>query len=142
MSDKLYTTFGNELKYRYTQDTLEAYLENATIRFPLPEASADILGELAPIENVNPQELDLIKTKLVSIGFAEPKAVTMASVLIQVARSQNISPFEYFSSNEASLKLAIDSYTAINLLRPSGNRISITTPIKNNKSRYNQIIKP
>ena len=44
MSTSLYTTFGNEVKYEIRNDTLVAFLENATIKFPLPEASSEILG--------------------------------------------------------------------------------------------------
>lgn len=141
-SSSLYTTFGNELKYRITSQTLEAYLENATIKFPLPEASSEILGELAPIENVNPQVLEAVQVKLESIGFGKANARAMAAVLIQVATSQGVSPMLYFSSNEASLKLAVDSYETINLLRPAGNRINVTLPKNNRKSRYNQLIRP
>jgi len=142
MTESLYLTFGNERKYRITQDTLVAYLENATIKFPLPEASSELLSELADTTSINPQELDTVKSRLISIGFGEPSAVTMASVLIQVAKTQGVSPMEYFSLNEASLKLAIDTYTTINALRPSGNRIGLTTPIENKRSRQRTLIKP
>ena len=47
MSTSLYNTFGNEVKYRYNQGVLTAYLENSTINFPLPEASSEILAEIA-----------------------------------------------------------------------------------------------
>lgn len=141
-STTLYNTFGNELKYRIMQGTLEAYLENATIKFPLPEASSTILSELAPPESVNPQELDTVKSKLESIGFAQANARAMAAVLIQVAKSQGISPLEYFSMNQNSLKLAVDTYETINMLRPPGNRIGLVTPINNNKSRYSRLIQP
>lgn len=142
MSEKLYTTFGNDLKYRVTQDTLVAYLDNATIKFPLPEASAEILSELATPENINPQQLEIVQTRLVSIGFNQAKARTMAAVLIQVASTQGVDPLVYFEANEQSLKLAIDTYTTINLLRPSGNRINVISPIENSKSRYSKLIKP
>ena len=141
-STTLYNTFGNELKYRINQDTLEAYLENATIKFPLPEASSTILSELAPPESVNPQELDAVKSKLESIGFGKANARAMSAVLIQVARSQGVSPLEYFSVNQASLKLAVDTYDTINMLRPPGNRIGLTAPLDNSKSRYANLIKP
>ena len=141
-SSSLYTTFGNEVKYRITANVLETYLENATIKFALPEASTQILGTLAPIESVNPQELDAVQTRLESIGFGTANARAMASVLIQVAKSQNVSPMEYFSSNEAALKLAVDSYQTINMLRPPGNRIGVTAPIKNSRSRYSTLIRP
>ena len=142
MSEKLYTTFGNDLKYRVTQDTLVAYLDKATIKFPLPEASADLLADLATPDNVNPQELEVVQSKLVQIGFRKAKALTMATVLIQVAKAQGVNPLEYFEANETSLKLAIDTYATINLLRPAGNRINVTAPLDNSKSRYNKLIQP
>ena len=77
-STSLYTTFGNEVKYQVTQGTLVAYLENATIKFPLPEASVDILENLADTRHINPVELDTITTRLQKIGFADAKAKTMA----------------------------------------------------------------
>ena len=142
MREPLYVTFGNELKYQITEDTLIAYLENATIKFPLPEASSVLLEDFASIDSVNPQVLDTVKSRLISIGFKEPSALTMASVLIQVAKTQGVSPMEYFSLNEASLKLAVDTYSTINSLRPSGNRIGLTTPIQNKRSRPRQLIQP
>lgn len=142
-STNIYTTFGNEVKYNLTQDTLVTYLDNATIKFPLPEASTDILSNIMSADdNINPQELDLLKTKLSSIGFSEPNAVAMASVLIKVAQSQGVSPMEYFEVNEASLKLTVDTYQTINLLRPAGNRIGLIQPINNGKSRVSRLIKP
>lgn len=141
-SSNLYNTFGNELKYRITQGTLEAYLENATIKFPLPEASSSILGELASIDSVNPQELDAVRGELERIGFAQANARAMAAVLIQVAQSQGVSPMTYFDINAASLKLAIDTYDTINLLRPPGNRIGLTAAKDNQKSRVANLIQP
>lgn len=142
MSEKLYNTFGNDVKYEIVKDTLVTYLDNATIKFPLPEASADILSDLAIPENVNPQQLEIIKSRLISIGFKQSKALTMATVLLQVARMQGVDPMEYFEANDQSLKLAVDTYATINLLRPEGNRISVTTPIKNSKSRHSKLIRP
>ncbi len=141
-STNLYNTFGNELKYRISQGTLEAYLENATIKFPLPEASSTILGELAPIDSVNPQELDAVRGELERIGFSQANARAMAAVLIQVAKSQGVSPLTYFDLNAASLKLAIDTYETINLLRPPGNRIGLTSAKDNQKSRASSLIQP
>jgi hypothetical protein len=141
-SSNLYNTFGNELKYRISQGTLEAYLENATIKFPLPEASSTILSELAPIDSVNPQELDAVRGELERIGFSQANARAMAAVLIQVAKSQGVSPLTYFDLNAASLKLAIDTYETINLLRPPGNRIGLTSAKDNQKSRASSLIQP
>jgi hypothetical protein len=142
MSEKLYVTFGNEEKYRITQDTLIAYLENATIKFPLPEASSTLLQDIANIRTVNPVKLDAVKSRLIATGFQEPNALTMASVLLQVAELENIDPLDYFYFNEASLKLAVDTYETINTFRPKGNLIGLTAPINNKKSRYRKLIQP
>lgn len=141
-SVNLYDTFGNEVKYNISQNTLTTYIENSTINFPLPEASSVILSELAPVEHVNSQELELVQTRLESIGFSKPNARAMASILIQVASVEGVSPLDYFENNEASLKLAIDTYATINLMRPAGNRIGLRTPIVNSKTRFNSLIKP
>lgn len=142
MSTSLYNTFGNEVKYQYIQDTLVQYLENATIKFPLPEASSEILGELADTKAINPVELETVQGRLVSIGFGEPNARAMAAVLISVAKDQGISPMEYFSVNEASLKLTIDTYEAMNLIRPKGNRVGLSPIISNKRSRHAKLIRP
>ena len=135
-STSLYNTFGNEIKYTVSYDTLVAYLDNATIKFPLPEASTDILQDLADTKTINPVELDTITTRLESIGFALPKAKTMASILIQVAQTEGISPHDYFTPGEQSLKLTVDTYEVMNTLRPSGNKVGLVAPISNSKSRF------
>lgn len=142
MSEKLYVTFGNEQKYKITQDTLVSFLENSTIDFPLPEASAELLSDLSNFRTINPAKLDAVLTRLKNIGFKDANARTMASVLLQVAEIENRDPMEYFSLNEASLQLAIETYRTINSLRPKGNRIGLTAPSNNNKSRYKTIIQP
>ena len=38
MSSSLYETFGSEINYKFTAGKLEAYLDNASVKFPLPEA--------------------------------------------------------------------------------------------------------
>ena len=135
-STSLYNTFGNEIKYTVSYDTLIAYLDNATIKFPLPEASTDILQDLADTKTINPVELDPVTTRLESIGFAPPKAKTMASILIQVAQTEGISPHDYFTPGEQSLKLTVDTYEVMNTLRPSGNKVGLVAPISNSKSRF------
>ena len=142
MSEKLYVTFGNERKYRITQSVLTQFLQNSTIPFPLPEAASELLSNFAQPDAVDPVQLDTVKSRLESIGFKEPAARTMASVLIQVARKQGVSPMEYFEVNEASLKLTRDAYQIINELRPPGNRIGLNAPIKNSRSRFRQQIQP
>jgi hypothetical protein len=142
MSSNLYNTFGNEIKYKYTLNTLVAYLDKATIKFPLPEASSTLLSELAPESQVDPVKLEAIQSRLQNLGFGKANARAMASVLIQVAESNNTSPMAYFELNEESLKLAVDTYKTINLLRPPGNRIGLSDPKNNKRSRYTKQIKP
>ena len=143
VSANIYDTFGNEIKYSVTQNKLVNFLENATVQFPLPEASAFILqGFLDPADTVDPVMLDQVYTKLVSIGYGEPAAKAMGTVLIKVAKQQGVSPLQYFDDNQAQLKLAVDSYEAMNALRPAGNRVGLNTPINNQKSRQAPLIKP
>jgi hypothetical protein len=143
-STSLYNTFGNEVKYQVVKDTLVAYLENATVKFPLPEASAEILATLlsdkAPV--INPDALDQVEQRLVKAGFGEANARALAQVLIQVSAAQGVSPLSYFSVNDSSLKLTIDTYQTINALRPVGNRINLVLPKKNSSSKYRNLIKP
>tara|TARA_B100000902_G_C26845210_1_gene685382 strand:+ start:95 stop:535 length:441 start_codon:yes stop_codon:yes gene_type:complete len=143
VSANIYDTFGNEIKYSVTQNKLVNFLENATVQFPLPEASAFILQSfLDPADTVDPVMLDQVYTKLVSIGYGEPAAKAMGTVLIKVAKQQGVSPLQYFDDNQAQLKLAIDSYEAMNALRPAGNRVGLNSPINNQKSRQAPFIKP
>ncbi len=144
MSTSLYTTFGNEVKYELRNDTLVAYLENATIKFPLPEATSEILAELAAPKDtaINPESLSVITTKLKAIGFKELNANAMASVLIQVAKVQGVHPTTYFDMNGDTLKLTIDAFTAINAVRPAGNKIDLKTPLDNSRSNSAYLIQP
>jgi len=143
VSANIYDTFGNEVKYGVTQDKLYNYLKNATIQFPLPEASAFILQSfLNPAESVDPVMLDQVYTQLVKIGFAEPAARAMGSILIKVAKQQGVNPLQYFDDNKAQLRLAVDSYEAMNALRPAGNKVGLATPVNNQKSRQAPFIKP
>ncbi len=93
-SRSLYDTFGNETKYQIVEDTLVAYLENATIKFPLPEASSEILSTLltSNVEYLNSDVLDQVEQKLIKSGFKAANARAMAQVLMQVASAQNVSP--------------------------------------------------
>lgn len=144
MSSSIYNTFGSDIQFRYNQGVLEAYFENASVKFPLPEATSDILSQIAvPAETpIDSQTLEAVKTKLVSIGFGKYNANAMAKVLIQVAKVQNISPMDYFKMNENSLKLSIDSYSAINSIRPQGNKIDLKSPILNSRSKLKSLIQP
>lgn len=142
MSTSLYNTFGNEVRYTYTVNTLVAYLENATIKFPLPEASSTLLSELAPTDKIDPVKLEVVQSRLEYIGFKKSNARAMASILIQVAETNGTDPMVYFEVNEQSLKLAVDTYETINLLRPPGNRIGLADTKSNQKSRFAKLIQP
>tara|TARA_A100001011_G_C14304269_1_gene842322 strand:- start:3006 stop:3440 length:435 start_codon:yes stop_codon:yes gene_type:complete len=144
MSTSLYNTFGNEVKYRYNQGVLTAYLENSTINFPLPEASSEILAEIAvpagtPIDSAT---LEAVQSRLIRIGFKRKNANAMASVLIAVAEVQGISPMSYFSMNENTLQLTLDAYESVNALRPKGNKIDLKQPIVNSSTPDGKFIKP
>jgi len=142
MSTSLYTTFGNEISYEITQGVLTAYLKNATIDFPLPEASATLLAELIVDDNIEPQQLDVVYTKLQEIGFKPPNAKAMAQILIKVAKDQGVHPLTYFDNNDSSLQFTQDAYKAMNLLRPIGNRIGLVKPKNNSESPASTFIRP
>ena len=143
-SKSLYETFGNEVKYTISEGTMQAYLENSTIDFPLPEPISDLLaGFVSFSKEIDGQLLDQVEVKLIAKGFKKAKAKTMATVLLQVAESEGISPLTYFDDPEVALKLTQDSYDAINAIRPKGNRISLTTAINNSKNKkLNGLIQP
>lgn len=144
MSSSIYDTFGNTLKYDIIEDTLVAYLENSTVKFPLPEASSELLANLT--QNVNktfdPAKLSMVYSKLQKAGFKKPAAKAMSDVIMAVADSQGIDPLEYFSVNSNSLNLTVDAYNAINTLRPAGSRVGLTRPVNNINSKAARLIKP
>lgn len=143
MSSSLYETFGSEINYKFTAGKLEAYLDNASVKFPLPEASSEILAELAKVKEIaiDPQKLDVIKTKLVAIGFSQSNANAMAKVLIQIAKVQNIDPTAYFDMNADTLKLSVDAFEAMNAIRPPGNKVDLKEPLDNSRSKVAKLIK-
>jgi hypothetical protein len=143
MSTSLYNTFGNQIKYDVVADTLVAYLENATIKFPLPEASADILSKLTDpqTKNFDPAKYFMVNSKLVKLGFKKPNADALTDILMQVATAQNIDPLDYFSINTNTLNLTLDAYRAINNLRPVGSRVGVIFPTQNSKSRVATLIR-
>jgi hypothetical protein len=143
MSTSLYNTFGNQIKYDVIADTLVAYLENATIKFPLPEASADILSKLTDpqTKNFDPAKYFMVNSKLVKLGFKKPKADALTDILMQVAIAQNIDPLDYFSINTNTLNLTLDAYRAINNLRPAGSRVGVICPTQHSKSRVASLIR-
>lgn len=144
MSASLYDTFGNTIKYEVIQDTLVAYLENATIKFPLPEASAEILGNLTASrkKTYDPAKVDMVQSKLEKLGFAKANARALTDVLLLVAESQGLDPLDYFSINSNTLNLTLDAYRAINNLRPAGSRVGLMLPFSNSKSKASTLIKP
>lgn len=143
MSSSLYETFGSEINYKFTAGKLEAYLDNASVKFPLPEASSEILAELAKVKEIaiDPQKLDVIKTKLVAIGFSQSNANAMAKVLIQIAKVQNVDPTAYFDMNADTLKLSVDAFEAMNAIRPPGNKVDLKEPLDNSRSKVAKLIK-
>lgn len=141
-SISMYDTFGNEVSYRINAGVVEAYIENSTIKFPLPEASSDILGGLVVKSKLNPELVELVKAKLKAVGFKDAKATVMSQILTQVAENQGVHPFEYFDNTAAAVKLTQDGYATMNKLRPKGNRVGIKSELKNSKSRYKDTIRP
>jgi len=141
-STSLYNTFGNEVNYRITQQTIEQYLKDATIKFVLPEATSELLADLAPQQSIDKPLFEAVKSKLINLGFREANAKTLASVLLPVASQQGVNPMDYFQDSELALKLAIDTYKAINVLRPAGNRIGLAPKVSNIKSRVRTLIRP
>lgn len=144
MSTSIYDTFGNEVQYKVSQNTLIAYIDNASIKFPLPEASSEILAEIAAPKDtpIDPSTLSVIETKLVAIGFKKSNATAMSRVLIKVAEVQGLHPTAYFEMNENTLKLSVDAYAAMNAYRPAGNKIDLKQPILNSRSKLSNIIQP
>jgi hypothetical protein len=144
MSTSIYNTFGNDVSYKIVQDTLVAYIDNASIKFPLPEASSEILSQIAAPKDtpIDPSTLSVIQTKLQSIGFKKSNARAMSRVLIKVAEVQGLHPTTYFEMNQNSLKLTVDAYAAINAYRPAGNKIDLKTPTLNSRSKLSDLIQP
>ena len=143
-STSLYDTFGNEVKYQISQSTLIAYLENATVKFPIPEASTDILSKLFDDKDdpINPVLLEQIQQRLIKSGFKEANARAMADILIRVAAVERVNVMDYFEVNNNSLKLTVDTYEAINAMRPVGNRINLVRPLNNSATKFRQLIQP
>ena len=143
-STSLYDTFGNEVKYQISQNTLIAYLENATVKFPIPEASTDILSKLFQDRDdaINPTLLELVQQRLIKSGFKEANAKAMADILIRVAAVERVNVMDYFEVNNNSLKLTVDTYEAINAMRPVGNRINLVRPLNNSATKFRQLIQP
>lgn len=143
MSASLYDTFGNEISYDLRRGILTAYIEDATIDFPLPQASSELLERFSdPINTMNQQHLDMIKSKLEKIGFKKANAKALAPVLITVAKELNTDVLEFFEDSNSALELTTDAYKAINVQRPAGSRINVSAPTVNSKSKVASLIKP
>ena len=144
MSTSLYDTFGNATKYDVVDGALTAFLESATIKFPLPEASSEILANIATSTNktFDPAKVSMVESKLQKLGFKKPAAKAMSSVLLTVADAANIDPLEYFDVNENSLNLTVDAYDAMNKLRPRGSRVGIAITTSNSNSKVADLIQP
>ena len=144
MSSSLYDRFGNTVEYKVVKDTLVAYLKDATIEFPLPEASSELLAELTQDikKTFNPDKVNMIHSKLEKAGFKKPAARAMTDVLMKVADAQGVDPLEYFKVNENTLNLTIDAYNAMNQMRPAGSRVGIAVPTVNSKSKVADLIQP
>ena len=143
-SQSLYETFGNSRNYQVLNDVLTIFLENSTVDFPLPQASAEILGSFKKEDidqNLNGALLEQVKLRLESSGFSEANANALSIVLLKVSEAQNIHPFEFFELTTNTLKITKDAYDAINALRPVGNRVNLVVPLKNSKSSVSTLIK-
>lgn len=143
-SQSLYETFGNSKDYTVLNEVLTIFLKNSTVDFPLPQASAEILGNFQPDEvdkKINGPLLEQIKLRLESSGFSDANANALSFVLLKVAENQGIHPFEFFELSTNTLKITKDAYDAINALRPVGNRVNLVIPVKNSKSKVSKLIK-
>mgnify|MGYP003627751031 CR=1 FL=1 len=143
MSTSLYDTFGNTTSYEMVNGTLVAYLESATIKFPLPEASSELLATLTNTNKTyNPAIVAMVESKLQKAGFKKPTAKAMSGVLMAVSDASNVDPLEYFDVNENSLNLTVDAYNAMNSLRPAGSRVGIAIQNSNSNTRVAGLIQP
>jgi hypothetical protein len=140
MSASLYDTFGNEIKYDVLEGILNTFLKNATVKFPLPQASSELLSDAigAQIDKINGEVLTQIRGRLELIGFSQANSNALSIVLIKVAETLGVNPFTFFDNNANTLKLTKDAYTAINALRPKGNRINLIVPKDNSKSKFSK----
>ena len=141
----LYETFGNEPDFEVRRGKLVQFLKNNTIYFPLPEASVEILTNMVSrLSNrgMDATKIDMVKNRLEDIGFNGPTANTLALALIKIADDQGVHPIPYFELNEESIKLAENTYKALNTIRPKGNLIGLTVSKKNKDSKISNIIRP
>jgi|TARA_B110000908_G_scaffold109172_1_gene128121 hypothetical protein len=141
----MYETFGNEINYEIRRDKVVQFLENSTIAFPLPEASVDILTAMLDGQNTRGMDatrVQMVEGRLHDIGFNTPTAATLAQALIKIAESQGVHPISYFDLNADSIKLAENTYKALNTIRPKGNLVGLTIEKENKTSKIANLIRP
>ena len=140
----LYETFGNEESYTVRRGKLVKFLANSTIAFPIPEASVDILTSMLDPEQegIEATRVDTVKARLTNIGFGELTTNALAIALIKIAKMQGVHPMSYFDLNDDAIRLAADTYAALNTVRPKGNLVGLSSLKDNSKSRVAKIIRP
>ena len=143
-SASMYDTFGNAVSYKMKGDTLVAYIENSTIKFPLPDAGSEILATLKDpqFRITNSTQLDMVTARLEKAGYKKSSAKTFAPILLQVADAQGIDPLEFFNLSENTINFTSDAYNAMNKLRPAGSRVGIAVESKNSSTKARKLIKP
>lgn len=142
--DSLYETFGNEPSYAVRRGKLVKFLENSTINFPIPEASVEILTSMLDPEQqgIDATRIDAVRARLTNIGFDELTTNALAVALIKIAKMQGVHPMSYFDLNDDAIRLAADTYAALNTVRPKGNLVGLSTLKDNSKSRVAKSIRP
>lgn len=140
----LYETFGNEVDFEIRKDKIVKFIENSTINFPLPEASVEILTQMLSQDTsgINSDTYNIVYNRLTDIGFNDATGKTLAVALIKIAKEQGVHPITYFELNEDSIKLAENTYKAINKLRPKGNLVGVTVTKTNKQSKIANVIRP
>lgn len=143
-SSSLYDTFGNEIKYQFTEGKLAAYFENATVSFALPEASTEILTKLTTETaiTIDPTVLEQVIGQLKVSGFQEANALALADVIIRVAHAQGVHPLTYFDLNRNTVKFTVDAYRIVNDMRPPGSKINLVSQRNNQTSSPGRLIRP
>ena len=144
-SKSLYETFGNEPNYEVRRNKVVQFLENSTINFPLPEASVDILTGMldeSTAQGMDATRIDMVKGRLQQVGFNKVTANTLAVALIKIADIQGVHPISYFELNEDSIKLAENTYKALNKIRPKGNLVGLSVEKQNKYSKISDLIRP
>ena len=113
--------------------------------FPLPEASVDILTGMldeTTAQGMDATRIDMVKGRLQQVGFNKVTANTLAVALIKIADIQGVHPISYFELNEDSIKLAENTYKALNKIRPKGNLVGLSVEKQNKYSKISDLIRP